>query len=147
MKIVVVGAGYAGMLAPNRLVKKVKAAEITVINPRPGFVERVRLHQTDRLFQTTARRCRSAAQTACAAAPGSAHIARGRGQSRPPGGTARVPFLQPKPHTRRGRLARRAPEAGMKTSASSRTAHSRPALLPVWRLCLRNPLLCNPTGG
>ena len=45
MKIVVVGAGYAGMLAANRLAKKVKTAEITVINPRPDFVERVRLHQ------------------------------------------------------------------------------------------------------
>ncbi|MFF4443362.1 NAD(P)/FAD-dependent oxidoreductase [Streptomyces sp. NPDC001502] len=45
MKVVVVGAGYAGMLAANRLAKKVKTAEITVINPRPDFVERVRLHQ------------------------------------------------------------------------------------------------------
>ncbi|MFG2986007.1 NAD(P)/FAD-dependent oxidoreductase [Streptomyces sp. NPDC048258] len=45
MKVVVVGAGYAGTLAANRLAKKVKSAEITVINPRPDFVERVRLHQ------------------------------------------------------------------------------------------------------
>ncbi|MET9605926.1 FAD-dependent oxidoreductase [Streptomyces sp. NPDC006512] len=45
MKVVVVGAGYAGMLAANRIAKKVKGAEITVINPRPDFVERVRLHQ------------------------------------------------------------------------------------------------------
>lgn len=45
MKVVVVGAGYAGMLAANRITKKVKTAEITVINPRPDFVERVRLHQ------------------------------------------------------------------------------------------------------
>src|SRR5688572_4520287 len=45
MKIVVVGAGYAGTLAANRLVRKVKSAEITVINPRPDFVERIRLHQ------------------------------------------------------------------------------------------------------
>lgn len=45
MKVVVVGAGYAGMMAANRLAKKVKTAEITVINPRPDFVERVRLHQ------------------------------------------------------------------------------------------------------
>ncbi|HEY9390950.1 MAG TPA: FAD-dependent oxidoreductase [Mycobacteriales bacterium] len=45
MKVVVVGAGYAGMLAANRLARKVKTAEITVINPRPDFVERVRLHQ------------------------------------------------------------------------------------------------------
>ncbi|MFE0172853.1 NAD(P)/FAD-dependent oxidoreductase [Streptomyces sp. NPDC059002] len=45
MKIVVAGAGYAGTLAANRLAKKVPEAEITVINPRPEFVERVRLHQ------------------------------------------------------------------------------------------------------
>ncbi|MFF3014904.1 NAD(P)/FAD-dependent oxidoreductase [Streptomyces sp. NPDC057939] len=45
MKVVVMGAGYAGMYAANRLAKKVKGAEITVINPRPEFVERVRLHQ------------------------------------------------------------------------------------------------------
>ena len=45
MKVVVVGAGYAGTIAANRLAKKVKAAKVTVINPRPDFVERVRLHQ------------------------------------------------------------------------------------------------------
>ncbi|AZM90651.1 FAD-dependent oxidoreductase [Streptomyces sp. W1SF4] len=45
MKVVVVGAGYAGMLAANRIAKKVRGAEITVVNPRAEFVERVRLHQ------------------------------------------------------------------------------------------------------
>ncbi|MFD8755487.1 NAD(P)/FAD-dependent oxidoreductase [Kitasatospora sp. NPDC059577] len=45
MKVVVVGAGYAGMLAANRVARKVRAAEVTVVNPRPDFVERVRLHQ------------------------------------------------------------------------------------------------------
>ncbi|WP_030020783.1 NAD(P)/FAD-dependent oxidoreductase [Streptomyces monomycini] len=45
MRVVVVGAGYAGTIAANRLAKKVKSAEITVINPRPDFVERVRLHE------------------------------------------------------------------------------------------------------
>ncbi|MEU3777682.1 FAD-dependent oxidoreductase [Streptomyces sp. NPDC032472] len=44
-KVVVVGAGYAGTLAANRIAKKVRSAEITVVNPRPDFVERVRLHQ------------------------------------------------------------------------------------------------------
>ena len=44
MKVVVIGAGYAGTIAANRLVKKVDA-EVTVVNPRPGFVERVRLHE------------------------------------------------------------------------------------------------------
>ncbi|MFJ8162450.1 NAD(P)/FAD-dependent oxidoreductase [Streptomyces sp. NPDC096136] len=45
MKAVVVGAGYAGTFAANRLARKVRTAEITVVNPRPEFVERVRLHQ------------------------------------------------------------------------------------------------------
>ncbi|WP_030265283.1 NAD(P)/FAD-dependent oxidoreductase [Streptomyces violens] len=45
MRVVVVGAGYAGVLAANRVAGKVKAAEITVVNPRPEFVERVRLHE------------------------------------------------------------------------------------------------------
>ena len=45
MKIVVIGAGYAGTLAANRITKKIKTAEVTVINPRPNFVERIRLHQ------------------------------------------------------------------------------------------------------
>ncbi len=44
MKVVVIGAGYAGTIAANRLVKKADA-EVTVINPRPDFVERVRLHE------------------------------------------------------------------------------------------------------
>ncbi|HEY0640299.1 MAG TPA: FAD-dependent oxidoreductase [Pseudonocardiaceae bacterium] len=45
MRIVVVGAGYAGTTAANRLARKLGSAEITVVNPRPQFVERVRLHQ------------------------------------------------------------------------------------------------------
>lgn len=45
MKVVVVGAGYAGTIAANRLAKKVKQAEITMVNPRLEFVERVRLHE------------------------------------------------------------------------------------------------------
>jgi hypothetical protein len=45
MKVVVVGAGYASTLAANRLARKVKDAEIMVINPRPDFVERVRMTQ------------------------------------------------------------------------------------------------------
>lgn len=45
MKVMVVGAGYAGTIAANRLAGKVRDAQITVINPRPDFVERVRLHE------------------------------------------------------------------------------------------------------
>lgn len=42
--IVVIGAGYAGVMAANRLTGRADTA-ITLINPRPDFVERVRLHQ------------------------------------------------------------------------------------------------------
>ncbi|MBB5925271.1 NAD(P)/FAD-dependent oxidoreductase [Streptomyces echinatus] len=45
MKVVVVGAGYAGTFAANRVAKKVRGAEVTVVNARPEFVERIRLHQ------------------------------------------------------------------------------------------------------
>ncbi|MFZ2176634.1 MAG: FAD-dependent oxidoreductase, partial [Rhodococcus sp. (in: high G+C Gram-positive bacteria)] len=44
--VVVVGAGYAGVMAANR-VASVGVADVvvTVINPRRDFVERIRLHQ------------------------------------------------------------------------------------------------------
>jgi len=45
MQVVVVGGGHSGTLVANRVAKKVKDGKITVINPRPDFVERVRLHQ------------------------------------------------------------------------------------------------------
>nr|WP_062336732.1 FAD-dependent oxidoreductase [Herbidospora sakaeratensis] len=45
MHIVVIGAGYAGTYAANRLARKTEA-QITVVNPRGHFVERPRLHQT-----------------------------------------------------------------------------------------------------
>jgi NADH dehydrogenase len=42
--IVVIGGGYAGTLAANHL--RVNAdVDITVVNPRPMFVQRIRLHQ------------------------------------------------------------------------------------------------------
>ncbi len=42
--IVVIGGGYAGTLAANHL--RLRAdVEITLVNPRPTFVERIRLHQ------------------------------------------------------------------------------------------------------
>lgn len=46
-RIVVVGGGYAGCMAANRLRRKTdpSATTITLINARPDFVERVRLHQ------------------------------------------------------------------------------------------------------
>ncbi|WP_338768987.1 FAD-dependent oxidoreductase [Nocardia vulneris] len=44
-RIVVLGAGYAGLAAARRLARKARGAEITVVDPRKHFVERVRLHQ------------------------------------------------------------------------------------------------------
>lgn len=43
-RIVVVGAGYAGAVAANRIAART-AARVTVLNEREHFVERVRLHQ------------------------------------------------------------------------------------------------------
>jgi NADH dehydrogenase len=43
-KVVVLGGGYAGTLAANRLRKR-RDVEITLVNPRPRFVQRLRLHQ------------------------------------------------------------------------------------------------------
>jgi NADH dehydrogenase len=40
--IVVVGGGYAGVMAANRLAPH---AHVTLVNPRAAFVERIRLHQ------------------------------------------------------------------------------------------------------
>ena len=43
-KVVVIGGGYAGTLAANHL--RLRAdVDITLVNPRPKFVERIRLHQ------------------------------------------------------------------------------------------------------
>ncbi|AHH21775.1 NADH dehydrogenase-like protein [Nocardia nova SH22a] len=43
-KVVVLGGGYAGAVAANRL--RVRGdIDITLVNPRPAFVERMRLHQ------------------------------------------------------------------------------------------------------
>ena len=44
-QIVVIGGGYAGTLAANHLRLNADTVDITVINPRPLFVERIRLHQ------------------------------------------------------------------------------------------------------
>ena len=42
--VVVVGGGYAGVMAANRLTRRGDVT-VTLINPRPSFVHRVRLHQ------------------------------------------------------------------------------------------------------
>lgn len=44
-RIVVLGAGYAGLAAARKLRRTVPGAEITVVDARDRFVERVRLHQ------------------------------------------------------------------------------------------------------
>lgn len=43
-RVVVVGGGYAGTLAANRLRQR-PDVDVTLVNPRPVFVERIRLHQ------------------------------------------------------------------------------------------------------
>jgi NADH dehydrogenase len=43
-KVVVIGGGYAGTMAANRLRMR-SDIDIILVNPRPTFVERIRLHQ------------------------------------------------------------------------------------------------------
>lgn len=43
-KVVVIGGGYAGTVAANRLLMR-PGVDVTLVNPRPRFVNRVRLHQ------------------------------------------------------------------------------------------------------
>ncbi|MER7399104.1 FAD-dependent oxidoreductase [Streptomyces sp. NPDC000151] len=46
-RIVVVGAGYAGLLAAKRLARKLRRSDVTItlVNASDRFIERVRLHQ------------------------------------------------------------------------------------------------------
>ncbi|MFE7481760.1 NAD(P)/FAD-dependent oxidoreductase [Streptomyces sp. NPDC057552] len=46
-RIVVIGAGYAGVTAAGRLARRLRREDvaITLVNPEPDFVERVRTHQ------------------------------------------------------------------------------------------------------
>ena len=43
-RVVVIGGGYAGVIAANHLLLR-PGVDVTLINPRPRFVERIRLHQ------------------------------------------------------------------------------------------------------
>jgi NADH dehydrogenase FAD-containing subunit len=50
VSVLVIGAGYAGVMACNRLLASLRREEagrvhVTVVNPRPEFVERIRLHE------------------------------------------------------------------------------------------------------
>ena len=45
-RVVVLGAGYAGGMAANRVTAaRLPDVEVTVVNPVPEFVQRIRLHQ------------------------------------------------------------------------------------------------------
>jgi NADH dehydrogenase FAD-containing subunit len=44
-RIVVLGAGYAGLAAANRIAGRARHAQVTLVNATAQFVERVRLHQ------------------------------------------------------------------------------------------------------
>ncbi|RKT04983.1 NADH dehydrogenase FAD-containing subunit [Streptomyces sp. 3211.6] len=43
-EVLVIGGGYAGVMAANRLTRRGDVA-VTLVNPRPDFVHRIRLHQ------------------------------------------------------------------------------------------------------
>lgn len=44
IQVVIIGGGYAGTMAANRLLVR-PDIDVTLVNPRPAFVERIRLHQ------------------------------------------------------------------------------------------------------
>ncbi|MEU4396597.1 FAD-dependent oxidoreductase [Kribbella sp. NPDC023855] len=44
-RVIVLGAGYTGMMATHGIARRTKAAEITVVNPTGVFNERLRQHQ------------------------------------------------------------------------------------------------------
>ncbi|MCP2257459.1 Pyridine nucleotide-disulfide oxidoreductase [Streptoalloteichus tenebrarius] len=46
-RVVVLGAGYAGLVAAQRLARRIcpRGASVTLVNAEPRFVERIRLHQ------------------------------------------------------------------------------------------------------
>ena len=60
-KVVVIGGGYAGTLAANRLQQNT-GIDITLVNPRPKFVQRLRLHQLVAGHRRRHRRLRHAAR-------------------------------------------------------------------------------------
>jgi NADH dehydrogenase len=44
-RVLILGAGYAGVLAAIRIARKARRAQVTLVNDQPHFVERIRLHQ------------------------------------------------------------------------------------------------------
>lgn len=43
--VAIIGAGYAGVMAAKRLLRTRSDITVSVVNPRPHFVQRIRLHQ------------------------------------------------------------------------------------------------------
>ena len=43
--VVIIGAGYAGVMAAKRLLRRSSEITVTIVNPRNHFVQRIRLHQ------------------------------------------------------------------------------------------------------
>ncbi|NMM88770.1 oxidoreductase [Rhodococcus sp. SRB_17] len=43
--VVIIGAGYAGVMAAKRLLRRSSEIAVTIVNPRDHFVQRIRLHQ------------------------------------------------------------------------------------------------------
>lgn len=54
-RVVVLGGGYAGMLAAQRIAGRVRRARVTLVSASPNFVERIRLHQVAAGQQATVR--------------------------------------------------------------------------------------------
>jgi NADH dehydrogenase FAD-containing subunit len=44
-RVIVLGAGYTGMMAVHGIARRTKAADVTVVNPTDVFNERLRQHQ------------------------------------------------------------------------------------------------------
>ena len=45
-KVLILGGGYAGLMAASRIIRGGSPAEVTLIDARPGFTQRIRLHET-----------------------------------------------------------------------------------------------------
>lgn len=44
-KVLILGGGYAGLMAASRLARGGSPAEVTLIDAKPSFVQRIRLHE------------------------------------------------------------------------------------------------------
>ncbi|TGK47974.1 NADH-quinone oxidoreductase subunit D [Leptospira kanakyensis] len=62
-KILILGAGYAGIIAANRLDKQVKDVEIILISESSGFQERIRFHEIASAGQKKERNIRDLLRT------------------------------------------------------------------------------------